>query len=82
MDYVRNLNSVDDLEEVAYQVFGSHTDERCEKFKQAVLYYCRGNRNAGTHLSNATGRLFYMYIYIFRTFIMKVLQLKTYSSGN
>lgn len=58
VDYVRNLNSVDDLDEVAWQVFGSHNDERCEKFKQAVLYYCRGNRNAGSHLPNVAGKEF------------------------
>ncbi|XP_054722197.1 constitutive coactivator of PPAR-gamma-like protein 1 homolog [Uloborus diversus] len=54
VDYVRNLPSVDDLNEVAWQVFGSATDERCEKFKQCVLYYCRGSRNIGSHLSNTS----------------------------
>lgn len=65
VDYVRNLNSVDDLDEVAWQVFGSHNDERSEKFKQAVLYYCRGNRNAGSHLPNVAGKRFI--VSLFRT---------------
>lgn len=60
VEYVRNLTSVDDLDEVAWQVFTSHTDERCEKFKQAVLYYCKGNRNAGCNLSNITGNAYFL----------------------
>ncbi|GFW09943.1 constitutive coactivator of PPAR-gamma-like protein 1 homolog, partial [Trichonephila clavipes] len=54
VDYIRNLPSVDDLNEVAWQVFGSNNDERCEKFKQCVQYYSRDNRNVGTLLSNVT----------------------------
>ncbi|GFY43068.1 constitutive coactivator of PPAR-gamma-like protein 1 homolog [Trichonephila inaurata madagascariensis] len=54
VDYIRNLPSVDDLNEVAWQVFGSNNDERCEKFKQCVQYYSRDNRNVGTSLSNVT----------------------------
>ncbi|XP_071043900.1 constitutive coactivator of PPAR-gamma-like protein 1 homolog, partial [Parasteatoda tepidariorum] len=57
VDYVRNLQSVDDLDDVALQVFGSHSDERCEKFKQSVLYYCKGNKNFGSHLPSVIGNL-------------------------
>ncbi|CAL1300521.1 unnamed protein product [Larinioides sclopetarius] len=53
VDFVRNLPSVDDLSEVAWQIFGANNDERCEKFKQCVLYYSRDNRNFGAQLSNS-----------------------------
>ncbi|GIY76867.1 hypothetical protein CDAR_513192 [Caerostris darwini] len=48
VDYIRNLPSVDDLNEVAWQIFGSNDVERCEKFKQCVLYYSKDNQNAGS----------------------------------
>ncbi|GIX88310.1 constitutive coactivator of PPAR-gamma-like protein 1, partial [Caerostris extrusa] len=44
VDYIRNLPSVDDLNEVAWQIFGSNDVERCEKFAN-VLYYSKDNQN-------------------------------------
>lgn len=54
VEFVRNLPSVDDLDTVAQQVFGPNSSEKCEKLKQCVLYYVKGNKNAAARFQSSS----------------------------
>lgn len=53
VDYVRNMQSVDDLNAVAWKVFGANSTEKINKFKQCVAYY---NKNNKTQFSKSSGK--------------------------
>ncbi|XP_063230763.1 constitutive coactivator of PPAR-gamma-like protein 1 homolog isoform X2 [Bacillus rossius redtenbacheri] len=44
-NFVKNLQSVDNLDNVAIQVFGQATDKRTAKLKQSVQYYMNGTKD-------------------------------------
>ncbi|XP_069703261.1 constitutive coactivator of PPAR-gamma-like protein 1 homolog isoform X1 [Periplaneta americana] len=43
--FVKNLPSIDNLDAMAVQVFGSSTDKRATKLKQSVQYYLNGTKD-------------------------------------
>ncbi|KAG8182672.1 hypothetical protein JTE90_012908 [Oedothorax gibbosus] len=54
IDYVRNQQSVDDLNEVAKKIFGEASETKCDKFKQCVAYYCRSNKKLFTQMAKSS----------------------------
>nr|CAD7576823.1 unnamed protein product [Timema californicum] len=55
--FVKNLSSVDNLDSVATQVFGSVLDKRAPKLKQSVQYYLNGTKDGFLRYRlQATGR--------------------------
>nr|CAD7449162.1 unnamed protein product [Timema bartmani] len=55
--FVKNLSSVDNLDSVATQVFGSALDKRAPKLKQSVQYYLNGTKDGFLRYRlQATGR--------------------------
>jgi len=45
VDYVRSLQTVDDVEALGTQIFGSNTDPRMKKLKDVVEYYNNGTED-------------------------------------
>ena len=45
VDYVRSLQTVDDVEALGTQIFGSATDPRMKKLKDVVEYYNNGTED-------------------------------------
>jgi hypothetical protein len=43
--FVKGLPSIDNLDNVAVQVFGSSSDKRAAKLKQSVQYYLNGTKD-------------------------------------
>ena len=56
VNYVRAIDSVDDYETIGSDVFGSTTDPRVEKLKEAVTYFYLGTKEGYSNQKSAKGK--------------------------